>query len=442
MMQIVDFVNGQGLTAAAKASKKPAASAGFDMLLQEAGQRQGPQQTTVESQSRGRDESARSNRSDVRRSDQPIRRRENVQASEDVTATAATAAISEATQVAEEAGYVSEEKAVAKVAEVLEVPQEEVVILLEELELEAEDLTDTAAVSKLLQKVVDAESATELLTEPKFPELYKAINEAMAEVVAEGKVVVSVQNGEVVVQKETDAVYNLTFDDLVESSLDEEATVLAENMGSDSGAGSSRQQADTSQAAVQTAEQAVSGEVVVEAKDAAVLSADEAVLHEVQGANPVVSAEAQVSTAQAVKQAAAPQPVNPSNVIEQIMNQVKLVSNGGQFNEIRMTLKPETLGDIVLRVITQNGVVIAQFEAESQRVKEALESSFNQLRESLEEAGIQFSELSVSVRQDSEERLNQFEQARRASQTRADSVEDVSEEVQVTHHDGFIDVTA
>jgi flagellar hook-length control protein FliK len=110
---------------------------------------------------------------------------------------------------------------------------------------------------------------------------------------------------------------------------------------------------------------------------------------------------------------------------------------------MRMTLRPESLGDIVLRVLTQNGIVTAQFEAESQRVKEALEASFNQLRDALTEQGIAFSELSVSVRQGQDERMNQFDHARQKVRGRIESVENAQEEPEpVSYHSGVIDVTA
>jgi len=59
------------------------------------------------------------------------------------------------------------------------------------------------------------------------------------------------------------------------------------------------------------------------------------------------------------------------------------------------------------------------FVAENQRVREIIESNFNQLRDSLEEQGIQVSQLSVSVSdQDAEERMNQFLKAQQESMER------------------------
>jgi len=166
-------------------------------------------------------------------------------------------------------------------------------------------------------------------------------------------------------------------------------------------------------------------------------------VNETQIQGPAMNIEAAATRAETVARAAAPPPVNTSNVIEQIMNQVKVQTSGGQFTEMRLTLRPESLGDIILRVVTQNGIVMAQFEAENQRVKEALEANMNQLRNALEEAGIKFSELSVSVGQDENERMNQFNKARQESRHRADSIEDAADDQpEVSLHNGVIDVTA
>jgi flagellar hook-length control protein FliK len=73
------------------------------------------------------------------------------------------------------------------------------------------------------------------------------------------------------------------------------------------------------------------------------------------------------------------------------------------------------------------------FVAENQRVREIIESNFNQLRDALEEQGVQVSDLSVSVGGDeAEERMNQLLQAQRENNRRTqNNGEAVEEEVEV-----------
>ena len=100
-------------------------------------------------------------------------------------------------------------------------------------------------------------------------------------------------------------------------------------------------------------------------------------------------------------------PVNPQNVMEQIVQHMRFEVRG-DIAEIRIQLKPDNLGEVSLRIATQNGIVVAQFVAESQRVKEIIESNFNQLRDALEQQGINISEIEVSVAQGEADRQFAF----------------------------------
>jgi len=66
-------------------------------------------------------------------------------------------------------------------------------------------------------------------------------------------------------------------------------------------------------------------------------------------------------------------------------------------SEMVMKLKPDDLGKVTVKLSLENGIISAKFLAESEKVKEILESSFNQLKESLEKQGMMIQEFSVSV---------------------------------------------
>jgi flagellar hook-length control protein FliK len=72
-------------------------------------------------------------------------------------------------------------------------------------------------------------------------------------------------------------------------------------------------------------------------------------------------------------------------------------------------LKPNDLGNVTVKISIENGVMNAKFLADSVKVKEALESNMNNLKESLKDQGLNVQELNVSV--DSGRSQNQsFEQ--------------------------------
>ncbi len=91
--------------------------------------------------------------------------------------------------------------------------------------------------------------------------------------------------------------------------------------------------------------------------------------------------------------------VDTENILKQISEAMKVEIKGEVSNEIKITLRPQHLGDVTLKIVTDNGTITAQFEAQNQRVKEIIEANFNQLKSSLEEQGISVSNLEVNVSQ-------------------------------------------
>jgi flagellar hook-length control protein FliK len=88
--------------------------------------------------------------------------------------------------------------------------------------------------------------------------------------------------------------------------------------------------------------------------------------------------------------------VDPKDIINQIVNKMKLEIKDSM-STIRVTLHPETMGDVSLKIVAENGVISAQFIAENDKVKEVIENNFNMLKDALSEKGINVMSLSVSV---------------------------------------------
>lgn len=87
-------------------------------------------------------------------------------------------------------------------------------------------------------------------------------------------------------------------------------------------------------------------------------------------------------------------------ILSQVIEKASVEITGGK-SEMSFELKPESLGKISLKVVTENGIVMAKFVAENQQVKEVLESNMHLLKDSLESQGMNVQGFSVSVRQDS-----------------------------------------
>lgn len=93
-------------------------------------------------------------------------------------------------------------------------------------------------------------------------------------------------------------------------------------------------------------------------------------------------------------------PIQAKEIINQVVEKAKVVLTGDK-SEMIMDLKPESLGKISLKVVTEQGIVMAKFVAENQQVKQVLESNMQLLKDSLEKQGMDVQGFSVSVRQES-----------------------------------------
>lgn len=107
--------------------------------------------------------------------------------------------------------------------------------------------------------------------------------------------------------------------------------------------------------------------------------------------------------------------INKSDILNQVIKKADIIVHEGH-SEMVMKLEPESLGKLNLKIIVEKGLVTAKFIAESQQVKEVLESSFNQLKDALQEKGISVQNFSVSVGQQasdssSNQSFNQWKQS-------------------------------
>ncbi len=84
------------------------------------------------------------------------------------------------------------------------------------------------------------------------------------------------------------------------------------------------------------------------------------------------------------------------DVIKQVTEQMDVSLFDGKTESV-MKLKPDDLGKVTVKISLENGIINAKFLAESEKVKEILESGFNQLKDALEKQGMMIQEFSVSV---------------------------------------------
>lgn len=84
------------------------------------------------------------------------------------------------------------------------------------------------------------------------------------------------------------------------------------------------------------------------------------------------------------------------HIMRQLVDFVK-IQKGTELTEMELQLHPASLGNVRVQLSTKGGLVTAQFTAENETVKNAIESQVVQLKNSLEEQGVKIEAVEVSV---------------------------------------------
>jgi len=271
-----------------------------------------------------------------------------------------------------------------QMAQIMNLPAELVAQILAAMDIEPVDLADTQIKLEFMMKAFGAEDAAQLLNVSNMAVVAEAIEALIEDILAKPAAY------EVIAQSVmTDGYEAMKFAQAAEM----EAQLLTfENLWNNEG-----DMQVLAQRAIAEQVEAELEQVVAVADDEGVEiirqeAADTAIMPELNVMQAVQNT-GDVTAATAAEQAA---PVSPQNIIDQIVDNMRFEVRGN-LQEIRISLKPEHLGDLSLRIATQNGIVTAQFIAESQRIKEIIESNFNQLRDALTAQGIDIAEIDVSV---------------------------------------------
>lgn len=88
--------------------------------------------------------------------------------------------------------------------------------------------------------------------------------------------------------------------------------------------------------------------------------------------------------------------VDTENIMNQITEYIKIEAKPGM-TEMELQLQPETLGTLHIHLSAKEGVITAQFTAESEAVKAVLEAQILQLKENLNQQGVKVEAVEVTV---------------------------------------------
>ena len=83
-------------------------------------------------------------------------------------------------------------------------------------------------------------------------------------------------------------------------------------------------------------------------------------------------------------------------IMDQILNFMKIQIKP-EMTQLEMQLHPESLGTVHVHIASREGMITAQFTAQNETVKAALESQMVQLKETFEQQGVKVEAIEVSV---------------------------------------------
>jgi len=371
MINLVQANNAVTQNAARNNRTQQESGQGFENLMSNVSQNERNDSANNNPQNRtNRAENTNGTRSDNRQRSET----ENVNVSENVASVetspvqeiAENEAVVDVAEVIEEVVLADEEinAMMAEIAAILGISLVDLQVILENLEMPAEDLLVAENRIALLLAAKGLDNQAQLLTYPEALPLVQEMTQTVANYTVDEQIT---QNTEVLSEVGAEAEIEVPVQEIASQQ------VAVDNIVPET--------PQTTEALQPTSQSNIQAEVVPQA--AANIAADVPQLTETTATN--------TATTNATQSA-----ITPQNIARQIVQGAQLITSE-QSAEIRIQLRPAHLGDVSMRIATINGIVTAQFVAESQRVKELIEAGFMDLRDALEQAGINIADIEVNV---------------------------------------------
>ena len=307
------------------------------------------------------------------------------------------------------------DKMVEKIADELNMSVEDVKKILESLNMTAADLADQSNLISFMEKAMDVDNALDLLSIDGVKDMMKNIKEIVSDMsefsnmMSEGmseENIEDMKNIEDVLRNVNDE--NNEVQETQDETLKENAKVFEEVVSENTVENREirreivqENRADENQNIQQENNYSVSAAAAEQNAEnqAGNESGDGELLQDVQMGQGVTGGSMDTVNrmfSEALDRATGGRGVDAADVIKQIVENFRVNSSNG-VDEIRIMLKPDHLGNVTIKVATENGIVTANIIAESEKVKGIINDNLSQLKDILDSQGIQVSEINVNV---------------------------------------------
>lgn len=277
-----------------------------------------------------------------------------------------------------------------KLKEKFGISDEELEAILSQLSMTVSDLTDVSKLTGFVAAAMGEENTFAAITNEELLknvyEISDFINEQQNFESVESKDVVPVMQNESTVAQEMPVKVNEEAVDLNEASENENANVKSDDFTAKIEIVSAKE--DGAQLQEQHGSNSEAG------KD----TSDKSGIHSRMETATAVASQLTQSIEQTFTQALSDsaEAVENTQIVRQIIDAVK-VFNGNEFSSMEIALNPQHLGRLNLTVAAKQGVVTAQFVAENETVKRAIEAQLSVLKANFEQQGIKVEAIEVTV---------------------------------------------
>ncbi|MCT4613038.1 MAG: flagellar hook-length control protein FliK [Clostridia bacterium] len=132
------------------------------------------------------------------------------------------------------------------------------------------------------------------------------------------------------------------------------------------------------------------------------------------------------------------QPVIKEKVVTQIIDNMKIAVSEGK-TEMNMQLRPESLGKVMVKLISESGNMSAKMTVETTEAKNIIEANIIKFKENLESQGIKVNDIEVSVQTNTEQnddmrRFNRENQSK-GKRKGINKIEEIDENVDVEEYE-------
>ncbi len=289
-----------------------------------------------------------------------------------------------------------------QIADIFQIPVEEVQELLADMNLDAVDLLQPENLSNLLLQVSGAQDTLALLTDEQLYSDYQMLMEQGKALVEQCGQAMDVSPEEFVQLLEQMQAEGASEEVLPEPVVDESDEMFTTQDSADepealyNRSGEAQIQTDMTTAETQVQTHAGNAGEQTQSGAGEQAQAGNLVLQTIQNEN------AQPQTV-AVETPASAWSAETQDMMQQIMDYMR-VQVKPDVSSLEMQLHPASLGTLQIHVASEGGVLTANFVTENETVKAAIESQMVQLKESFAEQGVKVEAIEVTVQ------THQFEQ--------------------------------